>query len=61
MALNEMPKKPKKKVVVSHTDHPAAHRKVRCPHCAGYAIGDAHNDKQFVCSRCGRTFNMNKF
>ena len=61
MPLYEVPAKVKKKVVVSHTDHPAAHRKVRCPHCGGYAVGNAHNDKQFICTRCGRSLNMTKF
>jgi DNA-directed RNA polymerase subunit RPC12/RpoP len=61
MALYTAPTKVKKKVVVSHTDHPAAHRKVRCPHCGGYAVGSAHSEKQFACSTCGRSFNMVKF
>jgi ribosomal protein S27E len=54
-----MPKN--KPVVVSHTDHPAAFKKVRCPSCQSYAIADPHNDHVFKCGGCGRTFKDTKF
>jgi transposase-like protein len=45
----------KQRVVVRKTGHPAAVRKVRCPHCRlGYAVQDAVNKQKFTCDRCGR-------
>lgn len=45
----------KERVVVRKTGHPAAVRKVRCPHCKlGYAVQNAVNKKQYDCDRCGR-------
>lgn len=51
----------KEPVVVEKTGHPAAFRKVRCPHCKlGMAVADPNQSNLLKCDRCGQTFKVNQ-
>lgn len=46
----------KQLVAVKKTGHPAAFRKIRCPHCnVGYAI-ENNLTGSYQCGRCGAEF-----